>query len=267
MLPSLTDTLHIYLHSSYMVFVHKAGIFRSKVIAHEQVVVMPGDGPAWFAMIQTLNQFLEQPAWQFARVKVFLSGDFVKYRLVEWHAQINLEEQQTLLLHRFQDIYGEMAKTWSIFISNTGFKQNELACGIERPLMEALEAVLTKFFKSRWIIQPFAIAVINVWRKKIKGKKAWVALLEGDFIHFIGLRDGTWQSFHTRNSGSPVTELDVLFRRELLQTQALSIPDKLYLLPFDDVRFLPESFFCPVEILRHSHIGISADKAILIAHL
>ena len=249
MLRLLTERLRIYLHPERIVLVRETGLFKRRIIAKLSIPVSPvTDVTSWQSVILTLSNALEKPEWKGLRATVVLSGFFVKYRIADWHEQLSHEEQIMLLKHRFEEIYGPAAEGWKVFISNTGFKKNELACAVD---IELLNAIHMLFVGQPWrlsSVQPFLTTAINHMRKKIS-PSAWLIIVEKGVVHFVRFTDDGWKSVRSKVIESPEAQLALLFEREVLLTEDSQSSSPIYL-------FWPDNPDYRLLIAEHNNIQV-----------
>lgn len=218
MLRLLTERLSIYLHPEKVVLIRETGIFKRKILAKKVLPVSASSNSAsWIGVVQALRIALDNPDLKGLRATIILSGHFVKYRVADWHEMLSIEEQVTLFQHRFKEIYGQQATGWNVFISNTGFKKNELACAVDGELLSALHGLFEKDTARLISIQPFLTVAVNLWRKHIK-ESTLLVVIENGHIHFSRFSEGGWSSIRSKEMTNPSEQLAVLFEREMLQT-------------------------------------------------
>jgi len=217
-LRSWTERIRIYLHPEQVVMVRQSGLFKCRVTAKKVLPVsVQGEYP-WSGALAVLETALKQPEWQQARVTVIFSGDFMRYRVAPWDGRLTAEEQEALLRHRFEEVYGDGMHTWRLSVADAGYGKQCLVCAFDPRLMAALQDIFLRS-KARLVsVKPLLMTAFNRWRRQIKGGGAWLVLAEKSHLTIALLQNGEWRGIRSK-ACEPGWEdtLGLLLEREALQ--------------------------------------------------
>lgn len=230
MLRSLTKGLQIYLHPNRIVVAFEEGLFNRRVVSKQIIhITQAAEEIKFQSVLLSLRNLLEKPEWTGVGVEIVLSGHFVKYRIADWNAQLNFDEQVMRAKHHYEEIYGAVAKSWDIFISNSGFRKSELVCAVDTGLLSSINGLFESNPARLISIKPFLTVAINALRKKIN-KVAYVGVVENSHIHFARFSSNGWESVRTRIVEEVETQLSILFEREVLYATDYNNEDPIYFL-------------------------------------
>ena len=198
MLRLLTDQLRIYLHPASVVVVHeRRGLKRQIVSTVVRHIESQQETQRWSDAIALLQSMIAQDQYRALPAKVVLSSHWLKYRVVPWHAQLSEAERASLVQHQFAEVYGAQAAGLDFAISNTSFKQHELACAFDAEMIAALRLTLKQRQIRLLSIQPVMVAALNRFRKQLK-LPAWVVIRENGITTLAGLSADGWESVRTQ---------------------------------------------------------------------
>ena len=204
---------------------------RGKKVASERKTVacasVAGAAP-WQGAIEGLRELLAHPNLRTADTDIVLSNHFVRYLLLPWNAALSGErEERAFAVARFQQVYGEAARTWSLRVSAGKPGTPSLAAGVEQGLLDAVEAQLRGSPLRLRALRPALMAACNA-RGRSVASNAWIALAEPGRL-LLGLqRDGNWHSLRTRPLNGVSVSLAELIDQELLLLGVDAAGEKIY---------------------------------------
>lgn len=148
--------------------------------------------PPWAAALAEFGEGLSVTGRRGARVTVVLSNHFVRYLLVPWNDSLAGEaEELAHARHCFSRVYGDIAETWDIRLSNEpGGAQ--VACAIDRELLTGLEQAVAASGRRLHSVQPYLMAAFNHMRRGLSGSLVWLVLAEPGKLCLAALRKGQW---------------------------------------------------------------------------
>ena len=164
-------------------------------VAREWLPAAPtgADAAPWRGAVQALEQALAVLAVRPVRARVVLSSRLVRYALVPWSdALVGVDEEAAFARHCFERVYGEAAADWELRVSDEPDGAPKLASAVDAALPGALRDVFAA--AGIWLesIQPSLMAVCNAHRRRLRGRHAWLALVEPGTL-CLALRDrGRW---------------------------------------------------------------------------
>jgi hypothetical protein len=152
----------------------------------------PEEAP-WRGALQALAAALPAQAGGTARARVILSNRLVRYVLVPWSDALgDAEEEAAFARHCFERLYGEAAAQWELRVSDERDGLPRLASAVDAALPGALREVFAAAGVRLDSIQPGLMAVYNDYRRRLRGRHAWLALLEPGSVSLALLQQGRW---------------------------------------------------------------------------
>jgi hypothetical protein len=147
----------------------------------------------WRGAVQALATALPARAGHAARARVVLSNRLVRYALVPWSDALgDAEEEAAFARHCFERVYGEAAAQWELRVSDERDGLPKLASAVDAALPGALREVFAAAGVRLDSIQPSLMAVYNDYRRRLRGRHAWLALLEPGSLFLALLHQGRW---------------------------------------------------------------------------
>jgi len=196
----------------------RVGGWRRKLLAKEIIALAPAsvDAPRWQPALETLAGKVAAGDLAGADVTVVLSNHYVHYVLVPWSELLSSEEDQLAFARqRFVRVHGSVAEGWLLRLSQASSRQARLACGVEKALIDALEAVLTPLGRRYRSLQPHFMASFNLWRARLSEQPGWFVVAEPGRLCLALLQDGQWQSVRSvKISADWPHELSTVLARE-----------------------------------------------------
>ena len=188
-----------------------------------------GDGPAWRGALEALREALAHPNTAAADAGIVLSNHFVRYLVLPWNATLAGErEELAFAAARFHQVYGEIARIWTVRLSAGKPGASALAAAVEKALLDAIEALLQNSPLRLRSLQPALMAACNS-RQGAVAPNAWIALAEPGRL-LLGLqRGGNWQSLRSRPLNGEMVSLAELIDQELLLLGVDPAGEKVYL--------------------------------------
>lgn len=219
MLRLSTKRLRIYLALEGISLVSVSGVFKKNVLQRQFIPNDIDPSPhavSWQATLKTLAQALLQPEWSGLKTSFFISSAFLRLGIAMHHDDLTRDEQIALLQHQFEELYGQEVAGAQIYISHSGFRNNELACTIDANFLEALHQLFSDRPRQLISIQPWLVSIMNAYRDQFQ-LPCWFVVLERRRIHFARISSRGWESIRVRYSEAPALELEMLLEREMLQ--------------------------------------------------
>jgi hypothetical protein len=212
------DQLGIALFPERLVLARTSGGFRRRLLHKEIVALAPAEAgvPLWQPALDALAAKAAAGALARANVTVVLSNRFVHYTVVPFSDTLgSKDEELAFARHCFARVYGSETDGWELKLSSANPRKPRLACGVEQPLVEALNTHLRPLGSRYRSLQPHLMASFNNARGRIGERAAWLVVAEPGLICLALLQDGCWQSVHTIKVGADwVSELPGVLDRE-----------------------------------------------------
>jgi hypothetical protein len=175
------------------------------------------DGPAWRPPLDALREWLGRLKSGAKDARVVLSSHFVRHLLVPWNATVAGEREELALAGaRFVQVYGEVARSWTVRVSSGAPGTPLLAAAVDTAFLDAVVALLGKSPLRLRSVQPALMAACNLQFANV-APNAWVAIAEPGQL-LLGLqRDGQWKSLRSRPiDGGQVLLAEVIEQERLL---------------------------------------------------
>lgn len=206
--------------------------YQSRVRTSETIPCeIPAAGePAWSGALRMLEMKLASSIKSKADVSVTLSNHFMHYMLVPWFDEMNDEEEMVFARHCFSDVYGSAADSWSVRISPGKAGDAALASAVDSRLLEELRGLFKKTGFTVKSIQPRLMAAFNSCQAGLRGRSAWVALLEPGNLCLAVLRQGKIVWIRKLRIGEAwQEELSTILEREAYLSDAEVVSNELFL--------------------------------------
>lgn len=174
-------------------------------------------GEPWSGALKTMETALPLFAPRHAKVTVILSNHFVHYMLVPWCDKLNSEKEELAhARHCMAEVYGEAAAGWEVRLSPDKAGAPAMASAVDKRLLEELRGLLGRAEVSIKSIQPHLMTAHNTCHASLKGRSAWLALLEPGNLCLAMLEKGQWSWMRKMRIGKDWQEelLAILEREE-----------------------------------------------------
>jgi hypothetical protein len=219
-----------------MVLARASGGFRRRLV-HKEIVAFAPSEPGvrlWQPALDALAAKVAAGALAKADVTLVLSSRFVQYAVIPWSDSLgSSEEELAFARHCFARVHGAEADDWEIKLGCATPGKPRLACAVEQPLLEALNACMEPLAGSYRSLQPHLMASFNRWRTRLGSRPAWLVVAEPGLLCLALLQDGCWQNVRTIKVGADwIGELPgVLAREECLADSATQCDEVLLFAP------------------------------------
>lgn len=179
-------------------------------------VLAGADAAPWRGTVQALEQALSTLAVRPVRARVILSNRLVRYALVPWSDALGgADEEAAFARHCFERVYGETAAEWELRVSDERDGAPRLASAVDAALPGALRDAFAAAGVCLESIQPALMAVCNDYRRRLRGRHAWLALLEPGSLCLALMHSGRWARIRNLRIGPGWRiELPLILARE-----------------------------------------------------
>lgn len=188
-----------------------------------------GDRPAWQGVLEALREALAHPNTGTADASVVLSNHFVRYLVLPWNSALaGGREELSFAAARFHQVYGEIARTWTVRLSAGKPGASSLAAAVEQVFLDAIRASLENSPLRLRSLQPALMAACNSGVRAV-ASNAWIAVAEPGRL-LLGLqRGGDWKSLRSRPLNGEIVSLAELIEQEFLLLGIDPAGEKIYL--------------------------------------
>lgn len=225
------------------------------------------DAAPWRGAVQALEQALAILAVRPARARVVLSSRLVRYALVPWSDALGgADEEAAFARHCFERVYGDAAAEWELRVSDEPDGAPRLACAVDAALPGALRDAFAA--AGVWLesIQPALMAVCNTHRRRLRGRHAWLVLIEPGSLCLALRGRGRWVRVRNVRIGPGWrAELAQVLAREayLVEPDAAARDVFLWACGLSDVA-LPEDARWQFHLLASSQRALPAEPGRLL---
>jgi hypothetical protein len=192
--------LGVVLSPDHLIVSRVAGGWRQPSEQKEVIALAPPapDAPQWQPAVEALAAKVLAGELSGGDVTLVLSNHFVHYVLVPWSDLLRSEEDQLAFAReRFVRVHGGAAENWLIRLSQANPREPRLACGVDKALIDAVDAVMAPVASRFSSLQPYLMASFNRLRTRLGMAWGWFAVAEPGLLCLALLGDGQWQSFRT----------------------------------------------------------------------
>jgi hypothetical protein len=160
-----------------------------------QVELEAADG--WRAALDALPGILG--AHKAREASVVLADQFVRYALLPWNPAVKSREQWLALArHRFGALHGAAAAAWDVKLAPTAPLGPQLACAVDRELVEALVSSFVTAGVYLRSVEPFLVAAFNRIRRMVGNGSCWIVVEEPGRLTLAMLQRGAWLAIRSR---------------------------------------------------------------------
>lgn len=215
-----SEQIRVILHPTQVVLL-RIGRGRTQPVLDKQVVTCAAHQngtPLWHNALVALASALPEFCRGKSDVTVVLSNHFVRYVLINHLDQVSSDkEEEALIRHHFNRIYGATAEQWNLKISEEQNRDSaRVACAIDQDLMDALRNLMRPTKHRLRSIQPYLMTAYNQYRKCLT-PSAWLVLVEDGVFCLARLEQSCWQAIKCiRIGGNWQNELTIQLEREEL---------------------------------------------------
>ncbi|MGZ5198620.1 MAG: hypothetical protein ACXWC4_02535 [Telluria sp.] len=186
-------------------------------------------GTSWAGALSALEALLraqDRPP----RLYVTLSNRLVRYALVPWQAGLGGAAAQAYQRDCFVRLYGDRAMDWHVAAAPPTRHAPGLASAVDTALVSELQALCQRTGTRLLALQPQLAAVVNRWRRTLRGDCFWLALAEPGCLCVALAQRRAWRVIRTARTGDePLAALPALLERETLLADTDAVPAQVYL--------------------------------------
>lgn len=177
----------------------------------------PFGGASWQPAVEALRDALAHPNVKAGDATVVLSNHFVRYLLLPWNPDLaTAQEELAFARTRFVQAFGESAQAWMLKLSQGRPGAPGIASALERPLFDAVTALVAASPLRLRSLQPSLMAVCNAGGGLPAGD-AWIVIAESGRLLLGALQSGQWVSLRSRPlNGHTVVLADIIAQEALL---------------------------------------------------
>lgn len=159
------------------------------------------------------RQLDERAPRKSSRLRCIIGGDTVRYAVVPWSDELTSPPQrQRLAEQTYFETYGDLARGWTVCHQAAGYGAAGLACAIERPLLDGLDAAARARGLTLVSVQPALMHAFNHVRRTLARGLFWFVLVERRSVTLL-LMSPT-QPLQVKRLPLPATGLGRLLDRE-----------------------------------------------------
>jgi hypothetical protein len=175
-----------------------------------------GEGLPWSAALNVLESVLSELSGGKSHATVVLSNHFMRYALIPWNDSLfDAKEIKAYAQHSFREMYGRDANIWELSISSGKSGMLHMAGAVDTRLLDSLRELFGRAGVNLKSIQPHLMLAYNACKASLRGRSAWLALLEHGNLCLALLQEGRWTWVRSMRIGTEWRdELPLLLERE-----------------------------------------------------
>ena len=183
----------------------------------------------WAGPVEILRDLLFHPSVGKGDATVILSSHFVRYAVLPWSGELITEaEELEFARTRFIQVFGQVARDWTIVISPAPAGASRLCAAVDQALIGAATVVVAASGLRLQSVQPALMAQFNEWRRRI-GADGWLATAEQGRLVMAWISGGQWRSVRVRPLNGASVSLAQVLEQEQLLLSAGGANHKVYL--------------------------------------
>jgi len=190
----------------------------------------PADTP-WRAALDAFERSLPKAGTLRRPIHLALSHHYVRFADVPWQPKILTAPSRAIQAeHRFKQLYGTASAGWSVTVSESSFGASALAAAIEENLLTELQRIAAKN-KTRFdVIEPWGIAPINAFRRRLlKGHNSALVLAEDGKRVVLLFRGTALASVATRRGIEETSDkLSLVVNQEAMAVGLADIEQRMF---------------------------------------
>jgi hypothetical protein len=239
------DELWVFIHPQHMLFLRISRSLNNgskQKVEYQQVINFPqtitninNESQDWQILSKYLKQALSHTKWQGTTPTVIVSNHFARYAVIPWNAELAVEaERLAYMQHCFNLVYGEVAKTWDLRMSEPEFGQPTIASAIKLSLLQALHDVFAEASMALTAVNPQLTLAINQTLSEVKKQKKalgfWLVAIQSERVCLTLLINGGWRLVKNVAIETDVSaQVTALIQREIVNCSVHDeIPVLLY---------------------------------------
>ncbi len=191
--------LRIALAPDRLLVATYTGRLRPTLATAEAIAVTGSDVPPWRAAVDALPSALAPHASGRPQVTLVLSSHFARYALLPPDPALRAEDEWLAYArHRMENIHGHAVSEWELKIAETGRDGARLACGVDRALLDAVNARVAEAGATLVSVQPYLMTAFNRVRSRLGDRPCWLVVAEPGRLALALVRHGAWHSVRCR---------------------------------------------------------------------
>lgn len=195
------DRLSVALYSDRVVLVRQQRGLNKRIVHKQQELVAPEkQAPVWSTALAELDAMLapsnapDGNSYSGCELKVVLSSQLVRYlALMPLAVAMSTEEKMVYVQGAFQEVYGAVAETWQVQVSDAAPDEAIIAVAVDRTLLQGLDDIATKYQLKLNAVQPHLMQAFNMLSHKLKQPHTYFAVVEPQRVLIAKLAAGRWQ--------------------------------------------------------------------------
>lgn len=220
------DRLYVGLEPHRVTLVRLSGTWRPEVVAAESFSAADGDDLRFIPELLE-REFLSK-RWQETRAQIVLADSLVRYFITPLPSGArNLRELRQAADLRFEEIFGDDAKGWTVAMEPAPLAAHHLGCAVKTDLAERIQLVCKKAAISLAGLAPFGIHEFNRHHRRIGHRSGWFTAI-GPQTLWTALKSGNgWRFAHVhRVQGDTAVDLQSLLARQTIRAGLSDVQGK-----------------------------------------
>ena len=197
--PSWRERIIVGLAPSGVQFARYSRGLRPRLEEYGGVGCAESGGEPWRAGLEALARELPQRGAAKRICQVVLSNHFLRYQMIPWRSELTTRRERAALAQaQYRAVFGDAAQQWSVRIADAAYGAPALACAVDQALVQEIERLFRQSGAGPVSIEPYPVAVINLWRRELTAASFWLVLLEPGHLWLGRAEHGNWVGVATR---------------------------------------------------------------------
>ncbi len=181
-----------------------------------------GDGLPWSGALGVLESALPTISGRRSHATVVLSNHFMRYALIPWSDSLfDAREIKAYAQHSFSEVYGRDSNIWELSINSGKSGVLQMASAVDTRLLDSLRELFGRAGVNLKSIQPHLMLAYNACKASLRGRSAWLALIEHGNLCLALLQEGRWTWVRSMRIGIQwQEELPLFLEREAINACA-----------------------------------------------
>lgn len=221
------DRLFVGLEPRQVTLVRLTGTLRPRLVGAESFQAPDGSSPLLFAQ-DILKQEVPSKRWRTTHAQVVLADSMVRYFIAPLPTGArNVREVRQAAALRFEEIFGEDTKDWTVNIDQSPLATHHLGCAVRTELVHRIQQACKEAAIVLEGVAPFGVMEFNRHHGPIGNRSGWFAAI-GPQTLWTALKSGNgWLTTHVHHlRENTVADLPSLLDRQILRSGIGESPGK-----------------------------------------
>ena len=198
MSPLWRDEIGAFIGPRKVVLTRMSRGLRPQCVAEWRSTLKQPDLNDWSVAVAALDTELAKGEWQNANLRVAISDQWARYRIVPWSAELRSEAER--LNHArliMTNTYGSLIDNWTLSASESFPGAARIVSALPTALIEELRSRFPAHQLRLISMQPQLIVAYNAWRHRLPVSGGWFVTIEEGSLAAIHWSDQGWDRVYS----------------------------------------------------------------------